>query len=266
MSSAIWKYHGLGNDFILADRRGLPDLLPDVTRAACARHTGIGADGILSWTEQDGRPHMRVFNADGSIADMCGNGLRCFVRWLIDTQGFSAESMTVMSDAGPQHCIPVVENGVVVAVTVNRGAAKHDGTVEVSAGGRDYRGHCLFVGNPHYVISRAPEPGEVGSIGPLLSTHPAFPRGVNVGWLDVTSETTARLVVYERGAGLTQACGTGGGGAVATAVLRGEMSPGESLVVAQPGGELRYRVAAAFDSVTMTGPAAPVFNGSTRLF
>ena len=260
MSVRFWKYHGLGNDFVLVDHRGQPNISAETTRAICARHTGVGADGILALvTAPDGGPFMRVFNSDGSVADMCGNGLRCFVKWLVADLGFAPEPLVVGSDAGPQRCIPIMDGASVRAVSVNLGAAAVRGPLRVAVGAA-YDGTDLFLGNPHYVIQRAPEAGEVVGRGPALSTHPAFPAGTNVEWLEVVNPTTANVTVYERGCGPTQACGTGGAGAVAVGVLKGLLRTDATISVAQPGGTMQYRVEED-GSVWMTGPAEFVYEG-----
>ena len=265
MTTRFWKYHGLGNDFLLVDRRGAPDVPPALTRAVCARHTGVGADGIIALiTDPAGgvHPFMRVFNADGSTADMCGNGLRCFVRWLVEHIGHAPGPMVVMTDAGEQRCEPLFGDGEVRAVRVDLGAPRFTGPARLESAGADFEGHDLFLGNPHFVIPGAPrDPDEPGRAGPGLSTHRHFLRGTNVEWLDVLSATEARVTVYERGVGLTQACGTGGGGAAATGVRLGLLSADTDLTVHQPGGELTYRVCNDFSSVWMTGPAEPVYEG-----
>ena len=264
MTVRFWKYHGLGNDFVVLDRRGRPAIGADAARAVCDRHTGVGADGILAFTEdQDGRPHMRVHNADGSVADMCGNGLRCFVRWLVDVHGVPAGGPLVVStDAGDQRCVPILaDDGCVEAVSIDLGAPRFQGRATLEVGGQRYEGDDLFLGNPHFVVVREPAPGEPAANGYALSVHPHFPRGANIEWLVPTSRRTARLVVYERGCGLTRACGTGGAGAAASAVQQGLLDADADLTITQPGGDLVYRVARDFGEVWMTGPAEPVFEG-----
>jgi len=266
VSRRFWKYHGHGNDFVLVDHRGLPDIDPAVTRAVCNRHKGIGADGILALIEAPGGGHfMRVFNADGSVADMCGNGLRCFVRWLVDVIEVAPEPMTIGSDAGDQRCIPRLTAGRVQDVSVNLGPPAHRAPLEVSVGTRVWPGHDLFLGNPHFVISRGAASGEAAADGPALATHAAFPHGTNVEWLEVLSPTEANVVIYERGVGVTQACGTGGAGAAAVGVLTETLSVDADLLIHQPGGDLTYRVESTTGDVWMTGPAEPVFVGETSL-
>jgi len=260
----FWKYHGLGNDFVLVDRRGQSNFTPERTREVCNRHTGIGADGILAlMIAPGGLPMMRVFNADGSVADMCGNGLRCFVRWLVEDMNFSEKDVRVIkTDAGEQYCEAVVSpEGLVSAVKVNLGTALFAGEVKITAGGKEYLGDDLFLANPHFVISRGPEADELASFGPLLSVHEQFPRDTNVEWISVVDSRHANVQVYERGCGITQACGTGAAAAAAVAVRQGHLEADCDLVVTQPGGKLIYRVDSATGHVFMTGPATRVFTG-----
>jgi diaminopimelate epimerase len=262
----FWKYQGLGNDFILVDWRGRANIPGELTRAVCDRHFGIGGDGILAWLDgPDGAPFMRVFNTDGSIADMCGNGLRCFARWLVEEQGLSPESRVIGSDAGGQETLTHMTDGRVTAIAVNLGPARHAGPAQVTVEDRVFAGHDLFLGNPHFVIPRAPDGFEPGTHGPGLSVHAHFPRDTNVEWLEILSSREARVTVYERGCGLTRACGTGGAGAVAVGVLLGQLDIAADLLVHQPGGDLMYRVDAQSRDVWMTGPAEPVFVGETAL-
>ncbi len=267
MTTRFWKYHGLGNDFVLVDHRGKPDIDAAVTRAVCDRHKGIGADGILALLDAPPNGHyMRVFNADGSVADMCGNGLRCFVRWLVEVVGVPPEPMTIGSDAGAQRCIPRLEHGQVVSVTVNLGPASVRGSADVQIGGSTFSGHDLFLGNPHFVIPSAPGSDDPAEFGPDLSIHDTFPQGSNVEWLQVLSAQEASVVVYERGVGLTKACGTGGAAAAAIGARVGLLKKDEPILVHQAGGDLTYVVESDGGDVWMTGPAVLVFEGETELF
>jgi diaminopimelate epimerase len=262
----FWKYQGSGNDFIIVDRRGDGDLTSEQSRVMCNRHTGIGADGVLACLDgSNAALHMRVFNADGSRADMCGNGLRCFVRWAVDVLGAPADqSMSVSTDAGDQDCLPIMgANGDVDTVRVNLGSPRflEPEPASIAVDGAVYEGRALFLGNPHFVIQGSPEPGVLTGHGPSLSTHSHFPQGTNVEWLNVTSRSSADVVVYERGVGPTQACGTGGAGAAVTGVRLGLLDGDTDLTIRQPGGKLIYRVARDYTAVWMTGPAAFVFKG-----
>jgi diaminopimelate epimerase len=246
------------------DWRGQPDIVPQRTREICDRHLGVGADGILAlMTAPGGLPMMRVFNADGSVADMCGNGLRCFVRWLVEDMGFREDEVKVLAtDMGEQYCELIMdEQGQIFAVKVDLGSAVFTNELTIHANGRDYLGHDLFLGNPHFVISRAPVESEPTNAGPILSVHEHFPRDTNVEWLHVLDRSSAKVVVYERGVGLTRACGTGGAAAAAVGVHTGHLDFDCDITVSQPGGDLIYRVDSSTQHVHMTGPATKVFRG-----
>jgi diaminopimelate epimerase len=264
----FWKYHGLGNDFIIMDRRETGDLSAESVRKVCDRHRGVGADGILAaLTGDDGQLFMRVFNADGSLADMCGNGLRCFVRWAVDVLGVPKEdSIAIGSDAGEQICrlIPQEEPAQPL-VEVNLGDAQFHGEQTISIDGRAFTGEVLFLGNPHFVLRGPPQEDDVAVFGPRISTHPSFPNGTNVEWLDVQSPNHASVLVWERGVGPTQACGTGGAGACAVGVRWQTLEAEATVTVIQPGGALTYRVASDFSSVWMCGPAVPIYTGAVTL-
>ncbi len=256
----FWKYHGAGNDFLLVDLRGRPEgLSPDAVRRICARSTGVGADGILGLVPSPAGPHMRVMNSDGSIGDMCGNGLRCFVAWLIETQGYPCAPMVIGSDSGPQPAIPERTARGITSVTVqlNRPAFEPETTVEIQ--GRAFRGVPASVGNPHFVMVRSPNPAELAAFGLALATHPRFPRGANIEWLEPTGERSGRLTVWERGCGLTQACGTGGGAAAAVGVQLGLFARGVPIELELPGGTLTYTV--TDERLVMRGPVEYICSG-----
>ncbi|MBT9554834.1 MAG: diaminopimelate epimerase [Myxococcales bacterium] len=263
----FWKYHGLGNDFIIVDRCGQPDFTPEQTRALCDRHTGIGADGILGYFVASAAPgepelpRMRVYNSDGSVADMCGNGLRCFAGWLVDTGRADLAPFTVLTDAGPQRCTPMRPHVGPMQVRVNLGRPEFEPTTTVEVDGRHFEGVPARVGNPHFVMVRPADSNEAVAFGHRLSTHARFPRGANIEWLEVRDPRSATLVVWERGCGLTRACGTGGGAAASVAVKLGLMSPGVPLAVTLPGGTLTYELESDLGAVWMTGPAERVFEG-----
>jgi diaminopimelate epimerase len=262
----------LGNDFLVVDDRNpMPLEWAALARRLCDRHTGVGADGILliqSSTVADLR--MRLFNADGSEAEMCGNGIRCVARLAAD-EGWAGSRMTWETGAGP-----VVTELHGDLVTVDMGSPRfHPGDVPVEASGDavvdeqvEAAGHrlrmtCLSMGNPHCVIrvddvDRFP----VGEVGPALERHPRFPRRTNVEFVQILSRTRVRQRTWERGVGETNACGTG---ACATAVaLRRLKLVDSSVDVELRGG----RLAITWDSagrVLMTGPAVEVFRGEMAL-
>ena len=266
------KVHGLGNDFLVVDDRNpLPLEWADVARRLCDRHTGVGADGILviqASTAADLR--MRLFNADGSEAEMCGNGIRCVAR-LAAAEEWAGSRITWETGAGP-----VVTELDDDAVTVDMGAprfhprdipveATGDEVVdaEIEAAGLRLRMTCVSLGNPHcMVLVDNVDSYPVAEVGPALEHHPCFPRRTNVEFVQVLSRTLARQRTWERGVGETNACGTG---ACATGVaLRrlGLVDP--PIDVDLSGGRLVIDWDQA-GHVLMTGPAVEVFRGETAL-
>lgn len=271
------KYHGLGNDFIVVDlRTAPPDLAakvqdPRTVIALCDRQFGVGGDGVLailpSTAGDDAR--MRVLNSDGSEAEMCGNGLRCVSRWLVD-HGLVAEGEEhlVDTDAGPLAC-RVDDVGVRVdmrGATLDdacEGAPLVDEPLEVD--GERFVATAVSVGNPHLVLRAPADVALAQRVGPVLERHARFPRRTNVELAQLRSPTEMDLVVWERGAGLTQACGTGATAAVAAFVRAGDCPADEEVLVHLPGGDLLVRVSADLSRIRMTGPARRVFRGEVAL-
>jgi len=275
MTVRFAKVEGLGNDFVLLMRResspaALREELEHLRAQApawCDRHTGIGADGLLVV----GPPQspgaiagMIVINADGSRPQMCGNGLRCVALVLARTE--KLERMLVDTDAGPRTC--VVRELDPGWVEVDMGPAVETGDVApAAADGRTFLG--VSMGNPHAIAFVGPgEDPEVLArvLGPGVSADPAYPEGTNVEFARVEDSGRIRLVVWERGAGLTAACGTGAC-ATAAAAVRTARVPGDAPVwVDLPGGPLRIDVPANPEAgVLMAGPARVVFTGELEL-
>jgi diaminopimelate epimerase len=263
------KYEGLGNDFILID--GGRSVTVDRAKVLCDRHLGVGADGVLLVTVEDGRASMRVINADGSTPEMCGNGLRCVALHLHRTGQVHENSFLVDTDAGPHAC-EVRPDGVMVgmrapsfepaALPARSETAMVDAPLSVD--GTSFKATALSVGNPHLVIF-----DDVGkrrlSLGPRLEKDDLFPQGVNVGFAqlrDAVGPPVIELIVWERGVGWTRACGTGACAAVAAAAKTGRVPWGESVEVRLPGGSLHIRARSADDPIEMLGPANHVFSGT----
>lgn len=270
----FWKYHGLGNDFVVVENHDLdmPDD-PDFVRKVCDRRTGVGADGILYIDPDDeADAFMRVLNSDGSEAEMCGNGIRCVAKHLFDFALVPSERMRINTLDGVKDIIVQVENGVAVGATVEMGAPRLDrsdipmagqgrfvdGTLEVD--GRTITGTAVSMGNPHLIIFEALSDEEVLELGPRLERHALFPRRTNVEFVRLEDDVLV-VSVYERGAGWTQACGTGACATAVAAGLKGLAPLGKDARVRLPGGELKINVAEDLSSVKMTGPAVRVFRG-----
>ena len=264
-----YKYEGLGNDFVLLDRRASgEDISPRSARALCDRRRGVGADGVLVLLpSQVATAKMVVHNADGSVAEMCGNGLRCVVKHLLD--GHPAEdSLAIETGAGVLDSRVHRREGTVDEVEVELGPARLTApNLPPGPGGGPFRGAkvegvdfpgtAVNLGNPHLVLLGAP-PEVAREHGPRLEHLPGYPERTNVEAVRRAQEGLS-VWVWERGAGLTDACGTGAGAAVVAAFLAGWVSPDVFVPVELPGGRLAVRVAADLGRTTLRGPARFVF-------
>jgi diaminopimelate epimerase len=268
------KYHGLGNDFVLVDRRssGEPVTSEQAIRL-CDRRRGIGADGVLTiLPAATGAARMRVTNADGSLAQMCGNGIRCVARYLAEEAGVAGEVLAIESDAGLRSCRLVRRRGKVAEVEVDMGAPELEASrIPVQAGpGRFVRqpialpdetlqGTAVSMGNPHLVLFFV-SPSAASKLGPLLERHPMFPERTNVEFARREGDGLS-VAVWERGVGITAACGTGACAAMVAAVLEGLLPAGDERPVRLAGGTLHVRVTGDLSRVFMRGPAVRVFAG-----
>lgn len=258
------KYQGAGNDFILLDwsSNSLPS--PDAVLSLCDRHFGIGADGLLLLAPASPsapNPRMILFNADGSRPEMCGNGVRCAALHVLLTHPGAAplEHVTIDTDAGPRVCEILEHTPTTAQVRVDMGVVSQPSELLLSD--PQVRLQTLSVGNPHAVLLDHPLPGQVAALGPTLSTHPAFPDGTNVGFARVVSPSSIDLQVWERGAGLTLACGTGACAAVAAAWATRRIDRPNGIQVRLPGGLLTVDLDPATWRAWLSGPALRVFAG-----
>ena len=270
------KMHGLGNDFVVLDgvRQSLT-LTPEQLRHLADRHFGIGCDQILL-VEPAAQPSVdfryRIFNADGGEVEQCGNGARCFVRFvhdqgLTDKREIRVETMSgvigprleadglVTVDMG----VPVFEPEKIPFVSPSAEMVQ-----PLMVRDRDVMITAVSMGNPHAVqvvadVDEAP----VAKDGPLIETHPRFPQRVNAGFMQILDRHAIRLRVHERGAGETLACGTGACAAAVTGVVRGLVD--SPVRVETRGGDLSIAWAGAGTPVLMTGPAVTVFAGDLDL-
>jgi diaminopimelate epimerase len=271
MNIPFSKYHGLGNDFILIEDRDhtvTPKLNPEQITSLCDRHEGIGADGILVRQPSDEADHrMLLFNADGSPAEISGNGLRCFVLFLKE-QGYEVETdISIETGGGVQHARFLGEE--LVESTMPRPRFLPSGQPELldlRAKGVHFTVLPVNVGNPHGVIF-GPERdiAFAETYGPTLERHPAFSEGANIEFVNVISPTACKLVVWERGAGITLACGSGSTATACAGVALGHFAFGKPIAVSQPGGTLRITVSEDFSEVRQCGPAKFVFRGELDL-
>jgi diaminopimelate epimerase len=267
------KYQGLGNDFLVVDRRDSGvDVTAEESRAWCDRRFGVGGDGVLALLPSASAfARMVVHNADGSIAEMCGNGLRCAVKHLLDGTPSAADALDVETGAGVLGCTVRREAGRVVEVEVAMGPARlvaanlpshRTGQPLVRGplpGYPQLRATGVNLGNPHLVLWNVPA-SEAGLLGPKLELHPDFPERTNVEFVSRTGEGLD-VTVWERGCGLTLACGTGACASVVDGVLAGELPADAWVPVRLPGGPLAVKVAKDLSQVWMRGPVRHVFDG-----
>jgi diaminopimelate epimerase len=290
------KVQGLGNDFIVVDLRpGQPGadtrpspLDPDVARALCDRHFGIGADGVLAILPgETGEARMRIINADGSEAEMCGNGLRCVAKILHEKDpSLRRPILNIDTGAGLLACAVEAKDGRVESVTVDmgrprlkrgeipiRGPADAPALkIEVTAGDRAFAFTGVSMGNPHAVIfvddPQASLRDLAATYGPRIEMDPLFPRRTNVEFARVRPGefgSEIDLVVWERGCGITLACGTGACATAVAAYLEGRVPDLRPIRVHLPGGTLDITVQIdrnaphAITGVLMRGPASTVF-------
>ena len=270
------KMHGLGNDFVVLDgvRQSIA-LSPKQLRLLGERHFGVGCDQILL-VEKPGRPDVdfryRIFNADGGEVEQCGNGARCFVRFVHDqglTEKREIRVETMSGVIGPR----LEDDG---NITVDMGvpvfaperipftSPSEDLVQPLMVGDDEVLITAVSMGNPHAVqVVADVDAAPVAQQGPLIETHPRFPQHVNAGFMQVVSRHNIRLRVFERGAGETLACGTGACAAVAAGIARGLLD--SPVRVVTRGGELNIAWQGAGTPVLMSGPAVTVFTGEIDL-
>ena len=270
------KMHGAGNDFVVLDGVSRPiHLTPSIIRRLADRHFGIGCDQVLLVerpTVEGADFRYRIFNADGGEVEQCGNGARCFVRFVRDKRLTSKDKIAVETLSGMIYPRLEPDGGV----TVNMGVPRFepaDVPFEASARATVYDltidGHSVSVsvlsmGNPH-AVQLVPEvdSAPVNTQGPMIERHPRFPRRVNAGYMQIVDRRQILLRVYERGAGETLACGSGACAAVVAGRQRGLLD--DKVDVKLLGGTLRVSWAGEGQPVWMTGPAVTVFEGTIEL-
>jgi diaminopimelate epimerase len=273
VTERLFKYHGLGNDFVILDRRKSgEDISADVARQLCERRRGVGADGVLVLLPAEGAwARMVVHNADGSVPEMCGNGLRCAVKYLVDHSDQKPERIPILTGAGLLSCDVQYVEGLAEEVVVSMGPARLVASNLPSAksgpfvhqevpGFPGVRGTAVSMGNPHLVLFDSPLE-RAPTLGPQLETAEGFPERTNVEFAQVEGSGVT-LVVWERGVGLTQACGTGACATVAAAVEEGRLPASEWIRVRLPGGALGIRADKDLSNVLMRGPATFVFEAA----
>jgi diaminopimelate epimerase len=266
------KWQALGNDYVIVSAASLPfELTPERIRRICATHTGVAADGILvlSPSEEPGYvAQLRIFNPDGSEAELSGNGARQAVLYLRRNGWTDAETFSIETAAGEIR--PTITSPTTCTLDLGRARLKsddypsgsRDGGGELEAGGRTWRFQHVQVGNPQCAIQVADE-GELerlglSVVGPEIERHELFPNRTNVSWWSATGAGRIRARIFERGVGETSASGTGATGAAVAYVLGGGDSP---VTVTLDGGELEVEVGEDLH-INLTGWAVPVFRGA----
>jgi diaminopimelate epimerase len=260
---AFHKYEGLGNDFVVIETEREDAVPAAVVRQLCDRRRGIGADGVLlvvppKDAKMAGR--MVVLNADGSIPEMCGNGLRCVALHVARQRGATKDQLVFETGAGAKTCV-IDDTDRRGSISVDMGAVRWLGDIRLDLDGDPWDLSLADAGNPHAITRREASRAQIEAIGPRIATHSRFGGGTNVEFAIVRSPTHIDLVVWERGVGITEACGTGACATAAVAVEKGWAAPNTDIAVRLPGGILQVNVRDEGKQVIMTGPARHVFSG-----
>jgi len=270
------KMHGIGNDYIYINgfEETLPADLPALARRMSPRHTSVGSDGLILILPSDTADvRMRMFNPDGSEAEMCGNGIRCVAAYSYDRGLCPRTQMSVETGAGIRHATLTLDDlGRTDAVRVDMGVPVLKGEEipsvfagapvkmrPLEAGGKAWPVTLVNVGNPHAVIFvKDVEAAPVETVGPILETDAAFPRRANIEFVQVVDRERLSMRVWERGSGETRACGTGACASAVAAVLNGLAD--RSVTVTLLGGELKIAWDETTNHISMTGPIAYVYD------
>ncbi|MGN0452248.1 MAG: diaminopimelate epimerase [Ruminococcus sp.] len=258
------KMHGLGNDYLYVYGE-VPENISELSQKLSDRHFGAGSDGMIYiCPSQTADFKMRIFNADGSEAKMCGNGIRCVGKYVYDKGYTDKKTLRIDTLSGIKTLNLSVMGGKVNSVTVNMGKAVTEEKTDLDIDGQTVALIPVSVGNPHAVIfvediNDAP----LTTLGPMIEHHGMFPDGVNVEFVQVISKTELRMRVWERGSGVTFACGTGACASTAAAISQKFCDRNSDISVILDGGTLHITVADD-NTVTMRGPATTVYEGETE--
>lgn len=269
------KMQGCGNDYVYIN--GFTEKIgdkPAFVRAVSDRHFGVGGDGaIFINPSEEADFEMEMYNADGTRAEMCGNGIRCVAKYVYDKGLTDREQISIVSFGNVKYVDLYVENGLVRSVKVNMGApvleakkvpvkSAMERSVDepITVNGKEYRMTCVSMGNPHAVVFMENIAKlDIASIGPLFENHEVFPNRTNTEFVEVVDRTHVNMRVWERGTGETLACGTGCCATVAACVLNGLTE--DEVTVRVLGGEIDIRWDRNKNLIYMTGPAETVFEG-----
>lgn len=255
----IAKAHAYGNDFLLVPAGGIRGDLQALARAACQRHTGVGADGLILYTLRERGATMRLLNADGSWSELSGNGLRCLAALIAHEQRLDpGAAVTIESEAGVKTLDFLAQDGCRYEFRAAMGHPTDIQLVQITAAGETVTATVLRTGNPQCVVlGTLPTAERFNALGPALSTHPMFPAGTNVEFAQVDAPDRIRIVIWERGVGPTSSSGTGSTAAAVAAAAHGGAS--RSIDVIAPGGlqHVDWRESGAY----LTGWAELVLDG-----
>ena len=275
------KMHGCGNDYIYVD--GSKEHIsvqqkPEIARKLSDRHFGIGGDGVIFINpSEEADFEMEMYNADGSRAEMCGNGIRCVAKYVYDRGLTDKKKISIISAGKVKQLCLAIQDKKVILVKVNMGEpelqtekipvlSSNEQVLNepITVQGKEYRMTCVSMGNPHAVVFVDDVDGlEIEKIGPYFETHERFPNRTNTEFVKVIDEHTVQMRVWERGTGETLACGTGACATVVACILNGLTK--EQVTVKLLGGELEIFWDRTENLVYMTGPADFVFDGEVEV-
>ncbi|MFR1397023.1 MAG: diaminopimelate epimerase [Megasphaera micronuciformis] len=271
------KMHGLGNDFVfIEDKTGQDKDYTVLARAMCNRHTGIGADGLIVIVDSRvADVRMRIINSDGSEAEMCGNGIRCFAKYVYDSGIIEKKQFTVETPAGimePEVTVGADNKAELITINMGRPSFNRseipmegtDGRVlneDLGVDGENWKITSLLMGVPHTVTYVDDvDSVDIEKIGPLFEKHEAFPKHTNINFAQQMDDRTVKVRTWERGAGATLACGTGSCSVAVASFLNGRT--GREVDIQLPLGTLHIEYREEDGNVYMTGPAAVSFTGT----
>ena len=271
------KMHGLGNDFVfIEDKTGQDKDYTVLARAMCNRHTGIGADGLIVIVDSRvADVRMRIINSDGSEAEMCGNGIRCFAKYVYDSGIIEKKQFTVETPAGimePEITVGAENKAKLITINMGRPSFNRseipmegtDGRVlneDLGVDGENWKITSLLMGVPHTVTYVDDvDSVDIEKIGPLFEKHEAFPKHTNINFAQQMDDRTVKVRTWERGAGATLACGTGSCSVAVASFLNGRT--GREVDIQLPLGTLHIEYREEDGNVYMTGPAAVSFTGT----
>lgn len=271
----FWKMHGLGNDYVVIDNRDqkIDDKkASELAKQLCERRFSIGADGLLIVSNSSAADiKMQIFNSDGSQAEMCGNGIRCFSKYCFENKVVSKTEFSVETLAGIKHVWLTLADKIIKSVRVDMGKPNWDRSALPMKGqgtcinqdleveeGEHYNVTCLSMGNPHCVIFvEDVDEFPVEYVGPIIENHEVFPKRTNVGFAQVLNKNELKLRVWERGCGETLACGTGA--CAAAAAANNLRKIGNKVTIHVPGGDLQVEIA---ENLFLSGAAEKAFEGT----